>query len=174
MAFAVSHREKGEMSVYTLELEGDNYYVGFSDDVPRRVAEHFLLRGAHWTRLHRPVKVLEVVPGNKDLENAKTIALMCRLGWRKVRGGAWCATELKSMPIPLARALSQKPPKELPADKGRGARVPRAGHLRAGGRGGPRCKSDWASCSAPFSRTRGQDARGSQRECRQTGSGKMG
>ena len=109
------------MSVYTLELEGSNYYVGYSDDMPRRIAEHFLGRGSHWTRIHPPVKVLEVVPGNKELENAKTIALMCRLGWRKVRGGAWCATELKSMPIPLARALSQKPPKELPEDKGRGA-----------------------------------------------------
>ena len=107
------------MSVYTLELEGSNYYVGYSDDMPRRIAEHFLGRGSHWTRIHPPVKALEA--GNKELENAKTIALMCRLGWRNVRGGAWRATELKSIPLPLARALSQKPPKELPEDKGRGA-----------------------------------------------------
>jgi predicted GIY-YIG superfamily endonuclease len=36
------------MSVYTLELEGGRFYVGYTDDVPRRIAEHFMGRGAHW------------------------------------------------------------------------------------------------------------------------------
>ena len=102
------------MAVYTLELQGGNFYVGYSDDIPKRMAEHFLGRGSHWTRLHPPIKMLEVVPGNKELEAAKTIALMCRVGWRRVRGAAWCATELKSMPLPLARVLAQNPPRELP------------------------------------------------------------
>jgi hypothetical protein len=109
------------MAVYTLELDGGNYYVGFTDDIPKRMAEHFLGRGSHWTRLHPPIKVLEVVPGNKELESAKTIALMCRVGYRKVRGAAWCSTELKSMPLPLARVLAQKPPRELPEEKRIGA-----------------------------------------------------
>jgi hypothetical protein len=109
------------MSVYTLELEGGNYYVGYSDDMPRRIAEHFLGRGAIWTRIHPPVKVLEVVAGSKELENAKTIALMCRRGWRVVRGGAWVATELKSMPLPMARVLAGKPPRELPDERGKSA-----------------------------------------------------
>ena len=60
-----------KMSVCTLELEGGRFYVGYTDDVPRRIAEHFLGRGSHWTRTHPPVKVLEVVPGNKGLENAR-------------------------------------------------------------------------------------------------------
>ena len=109
------------MSVYTLELEGSKHYVGYSDDVPRRICEHWLGRGAIWTRLHPPVKVLEVVPGSKELENAKTIALMCRKGWRCVRGGQWCSTEMKAMPLPLARVLASKPPRELPDEKGRSA-----------------------------------------------------
>ena len=106
------------MSVYTLELEGGRFYVGYTDDVPRRIAEHFLGRGSHWTRTHPPVKVLEVVPGNKELENATTIALMCRHGWRNVRGGMWCSVEMRSMPVPLARALAQKPPREIPEAAG--------------------------------------------------------
>jgi hypothetical protein len=101
------------MSVYTLELEGGNYYVGFTDDVPRRIAEHFLGRGSIWTRTHPPVRVLDVVPGGKDLENATTIALMCRHGWRHIRGGSWCSLELKSMPVPLARALAGRVPREV-------------------------------------------------------------
>ena len=107
--------------MYTLELEGGNYYVGYSDDVPRRICEHSLGRGAIWTRLHPPIKVLEVVPGSKELENAKTIALMCRKDWRCVRGGQWCSTEMNAMPLPLARVLASKPPRELPDEKGRSA-----------------------------------------------------
>jgi predicted GIY-YIG superfamily endonuclease len=38
------------MAVYTLELDGGNYYVGFTDDIPKRMAEHFLGRGSRWTR----------------------------------------------------------------------------------------------------------------------------
>jgi hypothetical protein len=101
------------MSVYTLELEGGYFYVGYSDDVDRRIAEHFLGRGSMWTRLHPPVRVLDVVPGTKELENCTTIALMSTHGWRVVRGGAWCSVELKSMPLPLARALAGKPPPDV-------------------------------------------------------------
>ena len=59
-----------------------------------------------------------MVPGNKELENATTIALMCRHGWRCVRGGTWCSVEMRSMPVPLARALAQKPPREIPEAAG--------------------------------------------------------
>ena len=106
------------MSIYVLELEGDRYYVGYTDEMPRRIAEHFMGRGAHWSRTHPPVKVLEVVPGNKDLENATTIALMCKHGWRNVRGCTWCAVEMRSMPTPLARALAQRPLREIPEAAG--------------------------------------------------------
>jgi hypothetical protein len=102
------------MSVYTLELEGGKYYVGYSDDVLRRIAEHWLQRGSLWTRTHRPVKVLEVVPGNLELETAKTIALMCDKGWRNVRGGPYCQLEMRSMPIAIAKAMARRPPGELP------------------------------------------------------------
>ena len=64
------------------------------------------------------MKVTEVVPGNKELENATTIALMCKHGWRNVRGGTWRAVEMRSMPVPLARALAQKPPREIPDKAG--------------------------------------------------------
>ena len=30
----------------------------------------------------------------------------------------WCSVEMKSMPIPLARALAQRPPRELPSASG--------------------------------------------------------
>ena len=47
----VASYSKGDhMAVYTLELDGGNYYVGFTDDIPKRMAEHFLGRGSRWTR----------------------------------------------------------------------------------------------------------------------------
>lgn len=101
------------MSVYTLELEGGNYYVGFSDDVPRRIAEHWLGRGSGWTRTHAPVRVLDVVTGGRDLETATTIAMMIQHGWRKVRGGPYCSIELRTMPVPIARALAGRGPREV-------------------------------------------------------------
>jgi predicted GIY-YIG superfamily endonuclease len=109
------------MSVYTLELEGGRYYVGYTDDVPRRIAEHFLGRGSHWTRTHPPVKVLEVVPGNKELENATTIALMCKHGWRNVRGGMWCSCG----DALYARPASTSPGPEATTRDPRGAQVTR-------------------------------------------------
>ena len=118
--------EKGLMSVYTLELEGGRYYVGYSDDVPRRIAEHFMGRGSGWTRTHAPVRVLDVVAGDKNLENATTIALMCRFGWRNVRGGSWCGIELRTMPTPLARALAGRAPRDVQVS---GKSIDHRGHL---------------------------------------------
>ena len=103
--------------IYTLQLEGGNYYVGYSDDVMSRVAQHFLSKGALWTRVHKPVRVLSVVPGDKHLEDVTTIALMAAHGFRRVRGGSWTSLELRILPSPLARARCMKPPRELPTPK---------------------------------------------------------
>ena len=67
MHFSGCPRERGDpMSVYTLELANGKFYVGHSDDIPKRIAEHFLGRGAYWTRLNPPIKVLEVVPATRS------------------------------------------------------------------------------------------------------------
>ena len=104
------------MSVYVLLLEGNHeadfyYYVGFSDDLDRRIAQHFMGRGSLFTIEHPPVKILEIMPGaTRQLENAVTIAYMCRYTYQRVRGGSWTSIELKSMPSPMARALAIRPP----------------------------------------------------------------
>ena len=41
-----SYSKGNRMSVYTVELEGGNFYVGYSDDIPKRMAEHFMGRGS--------------------------------------------------------------------------------------------------------------------------------
>ena len=104
------------MSVYVLLLEGDReansyyYYVGFSYDLERRIAQHFMGRGSLFTIEHPPVKILEVMDGTRKLENVVTIAYMCRHTYQRVRGGSWTSLELKSMPSPMAQALAIRPP----------------------------------------------------------------
>ena len=82
--------------------------------MPRRIAEHWLQRGSIWTRTHKPIRVLEVAPGSLELETAKTIALMCDMGWPNVRGGPYCQLEMRSMPVAIAKAMARRPPVEVP------------------------------------------------------------
>ena len=92
------------MSVYVLECEADHFYVGWSSDPSARIAEHFLGRGALWTKLHPPVRVLSVTPGGQELEDPTTILTMLQHGWRRTRGGSWCWPDMTAMPKPLAKA----------------------------------------------------------------------
>ena len=62
--------------VYTLLLEGDHYYVGWSSAVEHRIAQHFSGAGSEWAALHPPVQVLTCVAGDKKLEDVVTTSLM--------------------------------------------------------------------------------------------------
>ena len=97
------------MAVYVLELEDEHFYIGWSSDPCARVAEHFLGRGARWTKLHRPLRVLSVTPGGMELENPTTILTMVQHNWRKVRGGSWSDPDMTAMPMALAKAFCNNP-----------------------------------------------------------------
>ena len=101
--------------VYVLGLDGGHIYVGYSDDLCCRIAQHFAGRGAIWTRRHKPLSVLEVVEGDKTMEDAKTIQYMMQNwpNWNLVRGGKWCEETLALPPLPIRKTWSIKPPKPL-------------------------------------------------------------
>ena len=101
--------------VYVLELKGGHWYVGYSKDPDTRIASHFLGRGAHWTRLHPPERVVSLQPGDERLENVVTVALMAKHGWRQVRGGKYVTVEMHVPPPPIQKAYAIKPPAPLPA-----------------------------------------------------------
>jgi hypothetical protein len=100
--------------VYTLQLEDACWYVGYSADPETRIASHFLGRGAQWTRLHKPVAVHVLQPGDERLESVVTIATMARHGWRNVRGAQWLTLQMACAPAPVLRALSIRPPPAAP------------------------------------------------------------
>jgi len=96
--------------VYTLQLEGGKYYVGWSSDPCSRIAQHFLGRGAQWTRTHRPLSVLCIQEGDVQMERAVTVARMCQHGWQNVRGGQWLAPTMLYPPRPISNALLHPSP----------------------------------------------------------------
>ena len=98
--------------VYTLELEDACWYVGYTKDPATRIASHFLGAGAKWTQMHSPIAVTSVVLGDELLENLTTIALMCRHGWEKVRGGNYCTTGMVAAPQCIRTAMQYATPSD--------------------------------------------------------------
>ena len=92
--------------VYIMLLEGDKYNVGYTSQrgYPWRMPAQFNKEGSAWTRLHKPLKVLETKRGGKDVERGETLRTMQMMqlhGWQNVRGAAWTACNLKLPPVAL-------------------------------------------------------------------------
>jgi len=80
-----------EDKLYILQLENGKYYVGKTTDVKKRFDQHVCGNGAEWTKLHRPIKLLETrrIASEHD-ENNKTKDMMKTYGIDNVRGGSYC------------------------------------------------------------------------------------
>jgi len=75
-------------TVYVLKLEGDRYYIGFTQDLPHRLTKHFAHKGALWTQKYQPLSLVDVyydVP--EFVEHRITKIYIERYGHKKVRGG---------------------------------------------------------------------------------------
>ena len=82
--------------VYVLELEGDEkypfyLYVGASLHFNARIAQHVSGLGAKWPKVHKFVKIREVILVQEgsalDVENATTLKMIQEYGPERVRGG---------------------------------------------------------------------------------------
>jgi predicted GIY-YIG superfamily endonuclease len=80
--------------IYVLELEDDCRYVGITMNLNLRWAQHCGGTGAKWTRLHKPIRILEVIfsGAGRAMEDEVTRRYMELCGAEKVRGGSWCRT----------------------------------------------------------------------------------
>ena len=92
---------------YVLLLQRGKFYVGDSDNVYLRLADHLGMTpgAAQWVRAHGPVeRVVEIcvdaAPGD---EASKTLEYMDMFGWENVRGAAYCSPSLRSAPRALHR-----------------------------------------------------------------------
>ena len=94
--------------LYVLELENGCYYVGIAIDVEKWFNEHICGLGAKFTRLNKPIRVIEKSccgTCDKDvaykLESAKTIEYAVNYGGDKVKGGKYF------IPSKLSRKVSR-------------------------------------------------------------------
>jgi predicted GIY-YIG superfamily endonuclease len=78
--------------VYVLELQDGYYYVGVTYNLNQRWAQHQMGQGANWTKLHRPVRIVEVITDgcSRAKEDEVTQRYMDIYGRDRVRGGSWC------------------------------------------------------------------------------------
>ncbi|SHI12021.1 GIY-YIG nuclease family protein [Pollutimonas bauzanensis] len=86
--------------IYVYKLNNGCYYVGRTTRPHRRYNQHETGKGSAWTRLHGGAVLVECIPKTvKDedeadaAENIKTLQLMQRYGWQKVRGGWFCGVD---------------------------------------------------------------------------------
>jgi predicted GIY-YIG superfamily endonuclease len=89
------------MSVYILELLNNNWYVGYTENYTNRMNAHFNKEGAEWTKLHKPIRTLMIIPGDKQTEREVTLNYMKQYGWQRVRGDPWTRVNMKNQPEEL-------------------------------------------------------------------------
>ena len=81
--------------IYVMQLENNKYYVGKTNTPSFRIENHFHSNGSAWTKLHRPMNVLELVQDCDNYDEDKiTIKYMQKFGIENVRGGSFCQVTL--------------------------------------------------------------------------------
>ncbi len=82
--------------IYVLKLIDDRYYVGRTSNILKRMQEHFTGGGSIYTKKYKPIKIIEITEEiTTEDEKLKTLEVMEKYGWEKVRGSYWCSIEIK-------------------------------------------------------------------------------
>ena len=72
------------------------WYIGKTNNLHRRMDEHFKGRGAIWCKMHPPLNLHALYKG--DIEDSLTLQYMNEFGVDCVRGGRWCARSITRPP----------------------------------------------------------------------------
>jgi len=87
-------------TIYILRLEGGRYYVGKTNNVMKRYAEHQRGYGSSWTRKYKPVSIERTIENASPFEEDKmTKEYMCKYGIDRVRGGSYVEITLSEFQI---------------------------------------------------------------------------
>lgn len=83
-------------NIYVLKLVQDKYYIGKTyKDINKRFTQHSKGCGAEWTKLYKPVKMIEFFQTtNKFQEDLSTKKYMDKFGIKNVRGGSYTKIHL--------------------------------------------------------------------------------
>jgi cellular nucleic acid-binding protein len=93
--------------IYAIQLEEGKYYIGKTNNPQFRLESHFNSNGSEWTKLYKPIKVLEVKSNCDDYDEDKiTIQYMDKYGINNVRGGSFVSMKLDNSSIETLRKMS--------------------------------------------------------------------
>lgn len=83
------------VNVYILKLIKNKFYVGKTNDLIARVNRHIIGESTLWTKLYKPISVLENYPDCDEYDEDKyTIKTMAEHGIDNVRGGTFSSVKL--------------------------------------------------------------------------------
>jgi predicted GIY-YIG superfamily endonuclease len=90
--------------IYVLLLAEGKYYVGKTDNLSRRLQDHFNGKGAVWTSLYTPIDCIDVRPMKSPFDElAVTKEYMLKKGIENVRGGSYVRVQLDPSEIYVLR-----------------------------------------------------------------------
>lgn len=93
--------------IYTLQLEQGKYYIGKTNNPEFRLNNHFNSNGSEWTKLYKPLKVLELKANCDDYDEDKfTRQYMDKYGIDNVRGGSFVSVKLEKSTIDTLKQMS--------------------------------------------------------------------
>ena len=93
--------------IYVIHLQNDKYYIGKTVNPHFRFETHFTNNGAEWTKLHKPIKILELIPNCDDYDEDKyTYKYMDKYGIDNVRGGSYTSPILDKETINQLKKIS--------------------------------------------------------------------
>lgn len=87
--------------LYVLRLTNDKYYIGISHkNIFERFSQHKQGKGAEWTKIYKPIDIIESFRTNNIFEEDKyTKMYMNKFGIENVRGGSYSNIKLKEYQI---------------------------------------------------------------------------
>jgi hypothetical protein len=93
--------------IYILQLEQGKYYIGKTNNPQFRLENHFNSNGSEWTKIYKPLKVLEVKSNCDNYDEDKyTRIYMDKYGINNVRGGSFVTVKLFKSQIDLLKQMS--------------------------------------------------------------------
>jgi hypothetical protein len=86
--------------IYILQLKDKKYYIGKTTNPKFRLYNHFNSNGSEWTKIYKPIKVVELIKNCDDYDEDKyTKIYMDKYGIDNVRGGSFVSVKLDKITI---------------------------------------------------------------------------
>ena len=57
--------------IYAIKLEQGKYYIGKTSNPQFRLQSHFDSNGSSWTKIYKPLKIIEIIPNCDDYDEDK-------------------------------------------------------------------------------------------------------